>query len=1643
MNRVGRVEVSSWPDRTHLPPDVVQAPAQLLLVEHSLDSLSPVWAQWKGSKQGEHQRVGFFLLQDSSAFARQTWNMKVKHALKSNFYWQVDLPTKRVAGGERAIWQLVVIPRDVQAGLWTVRAWLIRKQEILSMLTPRFNGAFSGAEAERASASTTRSNVGPALLPTQSAAASRIQAAPASAHFLASALAPVAASVVAAPIVALPPQINPSQAVAEAAALQQRYQSGGVYMYRALHSLSQHHEEWPFGAVAELLDNALDADAGSVHVDLTCFKQPTLNTLTFRDDGFGMTFDVLGSMLREVGWSSKMGGPDQIGKYGQGFKTGVFRLGAAVIVLTKPRQESGVEAREAATGEPAGAGAAAAAAAASHMSPPKPRRSVPASHASPSGQSSSFPWSVGFLALPGEDCNPDPFAGSEDWNRPVVAHTVQYDEALGLSNSGDAAAAWQEIIKRSPIKSVTALVDHFRQIPSHGTLIIISRLRVFDVEKQTMELQVGAFSGKQTDPTDDIQLKHLRHARHDDSSSSLQSSVRAYVAVLYRKPRMRILVQGQIVHLTNIEATLRRFKGVSNYNDRRQKYKLDLGFSQHFAGSHLKGVMLYNGNRLISPFDFPEFLGEHGYIGVMDTSGIPGIDVANNKQRYVHNHPYIKLSAWIRLSCGKFDEHLQAINEKGQDVLEPESDNVLWIQCTRCRSWRTYPQSAHAELQRRGLLVESANWHCSDNTWDASQASCSAPEPLWDVTDASLALNSSASETDGGKAKLKKAMASIAPATLALTEPRDWSLFVSQVHADNFLGRGTAAEVYQVMDDHRLVALKRFTSGNMGQKDGEKLRKAFERELLTQRMVVHPNVVAALGWVDYPNLCLITEFVSGVNLFAVIHGSPLCSPMHLSTIQKHAILVGTADGMAAIHRENITHGDIKPANIMLEGAVRPTTSSTQSATNAAAACAAGAQPAASSAPHAVSELVYVARICDFGLARRVKQQGQSRTTNQGGSVAGSPAYMAPELHAGDDFSESSTDVSCQSRKAADVWSWAIVAVELLTGGYVSLVHDPAVKEIGQPGSGKLLGPQAPNYTIQLALGRVPWCDPALPAIKPYFDLLRECFARNAAERPSFSQIFKRLQAVSYQELNPDYRPNADQILYRVMSHGNGRESLAGGVRAKLKDSPHRPEDHVAQGSRMSTHFISTTANLRWAIWYWCKLMVESKRDITRCPWIIAVQLQSAHAPRVITHDMRDFLAANFRANFGISADEVLVERHIPADCITAVYDFSRSVWGARLLTFCEKQCLQVKQVGNSIKGYTEWLSAISQRWTAWKQAWLDGTVVRELQSTCRLQPGQYAIEEPAGNAAAGRMVDEAKVADAVASSAATAANAAAAPAVAASTASSASPGLGMAALQALAGQPWPAAAAAGAGSKRKIDDVESTNGGAAAAFDRTVESSGDDDDDDVSSSSSSGDSSAAALSGEDDSAVTDSDGEVKSRKPAAHSAAANKAFKERQQRARSLFETFRRRFYWAEYKSREGAAAFNTAEFAAAARKRFNEIPADQRLAWAEQPYSSPAQRKRKQKQRAAAAAVAPASSASSIPAAAHFPAGASRQLPCAAAALRRVTSPVAQSAREAMGTLVAHSRSMQPSELNLPDAAAASTTATPPSKRARTDDNH
>ena len=148
------------------------------------------------------------------------------------------------------------------------------------------------------------------------------------------------------------------------------------------------------------------------------------------------------------------------------------------------------------------------------------------------------------------------------------------------------------------------------------------------------------------------------------------------------------------------------------------------------------------------------------------------------------------------------------------------------------------------------------------------------------------------------------------------------------------------------------------------------------------------------GGLNHPNICPVYDVgeIDGVHYIAManIEGRPLsdllASNKPLAERQAMILVQKLAHALQEAHNHRIVHRDLKPSNIMLD---------------------AGDEPI----------------ITDFGLARRIYLEGDTRLTRSG-MILGSPAYMSPEQAQGD---------HATIGPASDQYSLGVILYQLLTG----------------------------------------------------------------------------------------------------------------------------------------------------------------------------------------------------------------------------------------------------------------------------------------------------------------------------------------------------------------------------------------------------------------------------------------------------------------------------------------------------------------------------------------------------------------------------------------------------------------------------------
>ncbi|KAF0245030.1 MAG: WD40 repeat-containing [Planctomycetota bacterium] len=191
------------------------------------------------------------------------------------------------------------------------------------------------------------------------------------------------------------------------------------------------------------------------------------------------------------------------------------------------------------------------------------------------------------------------------------------------------------------------------------------------------------------------------------------------------------------------------------------------------------------------------------------------------------------------------------------------------------------------------------------------------------------------------------------------------------------LGSGGMGAVFRAKDTElgRDVALKVLIGGLTATADE---MERFRREAAAAAALTHPGIVALYEFGAHEGRpFLAMELVEGRPLDRILKKERIGLERGLSIVRDVARALDYAHGRGVVHR------DVKPGNVLVDGAGR-------------------------------------ARLADFGLARQV--EGGSRLTVSG-DVIGTPAYMSPEQASG-----KTRDVDARS----DVYSLGAVMYEALT-----------------------------------------------------------------------------------------------------------------------------------------------------------------------------------------------------------------------------------------------------------------------------------------------------------------------------------------------------------------------------------------------------------------------------------------------------------------------------------------------------------------------------------------------------------------------------------------------------------------------------------
>ena len=208
------------------------------------------------------------------------------------------------------------------------------------------------------------------------------------------------------------------------------------------------------------------------------------------------------------------------------------------------------------------------------------------------------------------------------------------------------------------------------------------------------------------------------------------------------------------------------------------------------------------------------------------------------------------------------------------------------------------------------------------------------------------------------------------------------------------IGSGSFGTVYLAtqLSTGQKVAIKILNLENAAQADIQH----FRRELQICAELHHPHIVRLIdsGQHDEGLFYIVFEYVPGLNLADVLKVEGVLTPTDALRL-----MAEIADALSYAHEEHrVVHRDLTPRNIMvLEGGARRN-----------------------------------AKLLDFGLGALEGARDELRSVTRAGDILGTPAYAAPEQLRGRPVDDGRAPDD-PTRYSADLYSWALILAECLTG----------------------------------------------------------------------------------------------------------------------------------------------------------------------------------------------------------------------------------------------------------------------------------------------------------------------------------------------------------------------------------------------------------------------------------------------------------------------------------------------------------------------------------------------------------------------------------------------------------------------------------
>ena len=189
---------------------------------------------------------------------------------------------------------------------------------------------------------------------------------------------------------------------------------------------------------------------------------------------------------------------------------------------------------------------------------------------------------------------------------------------------------------------------------------------------------------------------------------------------------------------------------------------------------------------------------------------------------------------------------------------------------------------------------------------------------------------------------------------------------VEEIEVERYLSKGTSGTVSQARWQGMAVAVKKYYFVDDGSANSAAMLASFKNEVFLMRQLQHVNLVRFFGASDTaPNLCIVMELMRG-SLADLFYGKLSKGVEKMLTPQRQlSVLRGVTSGMLFLHAHSVIHRDLKSANVLFDKQLR-------------------------------------IKLCDFAFSK-FKLAAAAQTTAAFESSVGTPAWMAPEVLRGDEY----------------------------------------------------------------------------------------------------------------------------------------------------------------------------------------------------------------------------------------------------------------------------------------------------------------------------------------------------------------------------------------------------------------------------------------------------------------------------------------------------------------------------------------------------------------------------------------------------------------------------------------------------------------